>query len=303
MENLHLLEKHRQKMWLFFALIVQSLIYLSIFLFQFLYLYFDKKYTWWLSYWDIFSEMINTVVILIIIAPFLYALFAYLWCRIMHKIYKPIKEVVGNLEWFAENINHEFKTSLTEIISTIDLAKVTKDYENNIDRVWASAKRLSKILDSLSFMIHFVNVDYRKEKIDIINFLDKSINDYKFNIDEKKLKIIKNYNKNRPIHKYIDSAPLLLCFSNILKNAIRYSNENWTIEIDINKNYFQIKDYWVGISNENKQKIFERHFRETYSWEWFWLWLSMVKKISDVYGWKIELESKKNEFTFVKIIY
>lgn len=303
MESLHLLEKHRQKMWLIFAFIVQAMIYLSIFLSQFLYLYFHMKYTNWSTYWDIFNELINTIVILIIIAPFLYALFAYIWCRIMHKIYKPIKEVVGNLEWFAENINHEFKTSLTEIISTIDLAKVTKDYEENIDRVGSSAKRLSKILDSLSFMIHFVNVDYRKEKIDVINFLDKSINDYKFNLEEKNIKIIKKYDENKPIIKYIDSAPLLLCFSNILKNAIRYSNDNWTIEIEITKNYFSIKDYWVWISDENKQKIFDRHFRESYSWEWFWLWLSMVKKISDVYNWEIDLKSKKNEFTIVKIIY
>ena len=43
----------------------------------------------------------------------------------MHRIYKPIKEVIMNLEGFAENVNHEFKTSLSEIISSLDLAKET----------------------------------------------------------------------------------------------------------------------------------------------------------------------------------
>lgn len=303
MENLHLLEKHRQKMWLFFALIVQFIIYIWIILFQTIYLYYDKKYNEDFILSDLFKELSLTIIILAIITPFLYAALAFLWCRIMHKIYRPIKDVIWNLEWFAENVNHEFKTSLTEIISTLDLAKVTKDFENTVDKVSESSKRLSRILDSLSFMIHFVNVDYRKEKLDVINFLDKSIEDYSNNIKEKELKIIKNYDTNKNINIFIDSAPLLLCFSNILKNAIRYSNNWWKIEISINKNYFIIKDYWIWISKENKEKIFDRHFRESYSWWWQWLWLSMVKKITQMYNWKIELESEKEEYTTIKLVF
>jgi len=47
----------------------------------------------------------------------------------MHKVDGPIQEIVMNLEGFATNINHEFKTSLTEVLSSLELAKVTQDYE------------------------------------------------------------------------------------------------------------------------------------------------------------------------------
>ena len=139
--------------------------------------------------------------------------------------------------------------------------RISRKYE----KVSASAKRLSHILDSLSFIIHFVNVDYRKEKIQIITFLDASIEDYKGLLEEKNIHLIKHYELQKNISIFIDSAPLLLCFQNILKNAIRYSHKWGKIEIDITKNYFCIKDYGVGISPENTQKIFERHFRESYS--------------------------------------
>jgi signal transduction histidine kinase len=73
--------------------------------------------------------------------------------------------------------------------------------------------------------IYFTNSDYRKQKVDIISLLDKDIQEFKTKIEEKNIKIIKNYNKKSSIVKFIDKEPLILCFRNILKNAIRYSNE------------------------------------------------------------------------------
>ena len=143
----------------------------------------------------------------------------------MHRIYKPIKESITNLEDFAENMNHEFKTGISEIISSTELADVTGKYQETNSKVLASAKRLSDILTSLASLIYFVNLEYKKKKIHIIEFLDTSIDDFETRLKEKHIEIIKKYNPDKKVHIYIDSAPLLLCFQNILKNAIRYSNE------------------------------------------------------------------------------
>jgi len=67
---------------------------------------------------------------------------------------------------------------LSEIISSLELAKITKDYEEPTEQSIASAKRLNATLDSLSLMIHFVDTDYRREKINLVKELDNSINDY-----------------------------------------------------------------------------------------------------------------------------
>ena len=96
-----------------------------------------------------------------------------------------------SLEWFAANINHEFKTSLSEIISSLELAEITKQYETPTKDSIASAKRLNDTLDSLSLMIHFVNSDYRREKINLITQLDESLKDFSTLIEDKNLILVK----------------------------------------------------------------------------------------------------------------
>ena len=293
MNSLELLEKHRQKIGLILAFIIHWLLYISVLATQTLILYFELRETSTSLLRDITGWLGFTVLVLIVAIPFLYSIIAFISCRMMKRVYKPIKDSITNLEDFAENMNHEFKTGISEIISSTELADMTWKYKETNQKVLSSAKRLSDILTSLSSLIYFVNLDYKKKKVNIIEFLDTSIEDFETRIHEKNITIIKKYNKQEKIYVFIDSAPLLLCFQNILKNAIRYSDSWWKIEIEITWSYFSIKDFWVGIDEKNKIKIFERHFRESYSWGGQWLGLSLVKKVCNIYDWQIKLDSKK----------
>jgi len=180
---------------------------------------------------------------------------------------------------------------------------ITKDYEEPTEQSIASAKRLNATLDSLSLMIHFVDTDYRREKINLVKELDNSINDYATQINDKKLNIVKKYDVASPVIVLIDIAPLVLCFTNILKNSIRYSSDNEDIEISITKNSFVIKDYGVWIDKKNLKHIFERHFRESYAGQWSGIWLSLVKKITDIYNWNVSIESKKSKYTQITLTF
>lgn len=297
MKSWELLEKHRQKIWLLLGLIVHICIYVAIISFHTLLLYFEIKEISENLVLDILKWLSFTILVLIVAIPFLYSILAFVSCRIMQRIYKPIKESIANLEDFAENMNHEFKTGISEIISSTELAHVTGLYEETNEKVLWSAKRLSDILSSLSSLIYFVDLDYKKKKINIIEFLDTSIEDFETVLREKNIKIQRDYDPNKKIYATLDTAPLLLCFQNILKNAIRYSQSWWIVEIDIAGSYFSIKDYGIGIDTENTEKIFDRHFRETYSWGGQWLGLSLVKKICSIYNWSIEVQSQKWEYS------
>jgi len=243
------------------------------------------------------SEIIITLFIIVLLWPILYFFLFWVSKVSLRKVYQPIEDIIASLEWFAVNINHEFKTSLSEIISSLELAHITKEYEESSQQSIDSAKRLNSTLDSLSLLIHFVNSDYRREKVNIIKELDASLSDFSKQIQEKDIQIIKKYNLEESIDIVIDKAPLLLCFTNIFKNAIRYSKEGGDIEIYIEKNCFKIKDYWVGIAKKNLEKIFERYFRETYAGQGTGIGLSLVKRITDIYKWDIKIDSKKNKYT------
>ena len=291
MKSLELLETHRRKVAFGLWAIILFLLYMWIFIFEFTLLYFGRS-----SYQD----FINLSIILAILSPFIYTFVSFLCCRVMHRIYKPIRENMQNLEDFTVNVNHEFKTSLSEIISSLQLGQEIKEEKQYLPVALSSARRLNIILDSLTPMIKFSNSDYRKQKVDIIKLFDDSISDFHDQIHEKQLDVEKNY-KHDKIIKSIDSWPLLICFQNILQNAIKYSNAWWKIFISVWKDSFQIRDSGIGIKNENIDKIFERNFQEWMKSQWIGVWLSLVKRLCDMYNWDILVESKKWEYTVFTI--
>ncbi len=229
-------------------------------------------------------------------------LFYYIWYVFVWNNFKPIKETISSLETFSENINHEMKTPLAEIISTLSLAQKTKtNYEESIEQSLKSTKKLNKILDSILWIINIVWSNYKKEKIDVIKEIYELIDENNKNIKEKNIEVITNF-KLKNYYLTLNKEHFDICVWNLLKNAIKYSNKNWKINISCNKWVLEIKDNGIWIEEKNLKNIFNRYFRENYiNEEWYGLWLALVKKISDLNKWEISIESQKEKWTTIKI--
>lgn len=246
------------------------------------------------SYYNLFIELLYFLLFTLPFSILFYAL-GYFF---VGKNFRPIREVIASLEDFSANINHELKTPIAEVISTLSLTQeLKKNYEKAIDTSLNSAKKIAKILDSMLWIINLVDSSFKKEKVDLVAELNKIIDDNKWKITEKNITIKKNY-KNKNYNLSINKEHFDICVSNILKNAVKYSNDNWVVEINFWDWILEIKDKWIGIEEKNLANIFNRYFRENYlKEEWFWLWLSLVKKITDLNSWKIDIESKKDFWT------
>ena len=136
-------------------------------------------------------------------------------------------------------------------------------------------------------------------KIDVINFLEQSINLIKKIQRERELDIqIKVIDK-----KYLVYANEFLedLFENLLINAIRY-NDNSRVEIIIkisktkkdHRNFIKMEflDNGIGIEDERKEMIFKRGNREHKGTKGMGLGLSLVKKIVENYKGQIWVEDK-----------
>lgn len=90
---------------------------------------------------------------------------------------------------------------------------------------------------------------------------------------------------------------------NLFSNAIRYTNENDSIEIkafqDEASVKISIKDTGIGIAKEDLDKIFDLFYRATSSRreEGMGIGLSVVKTIINAHGWDIFVESEKGKGT------
>jgi len=96
---------------------------------------------------------------------------------------------------------------------------------------------------------------------------------------------------------------------NLLDNAIKYSNGQPNIEINLegddNTVQLRVTDNGIGIAPEYKSKIFEKFFRiptgNTHNTKGYGLGLSYVAHVIEKHKGKISVESKPGEGTTIAI--
>ena len=94
---------------------------------------------------------------------------------------------------------------------------------------------------------------------------------------------------------------------NLLDNAIKFSSINGQIRIELNNGEkrceFIIEDQGIGISEEDKDRIYEKFYKSDKSrnLEGTGLGLSIVKRIVDLHKGEISLDSKLGEGTKISV--
>ncbi|MDF2592863.1 MAG: hssS [Clostridia bacterium] len=211
---------------------------------------------------------------------------------------------------FISDISHEFKTPLTSIEG---YTKLLRDCENDIKRneyidiITEETKRLSALSGNILLLNRIENEN--------INLTKNS-----FRLDEQIRHVIllcenKWSSKNIDLNIYLDEIIytgneqlLFQIWLNLIDNAIKFSNHDESIEISLRKQedkiQFSIMDYGKGMTAEQQQRMFEKFYTgdKSRNSEGNGLGLSIVKRVIDMHGGTIEVQSRLDEFTQVKII-
>lgn len=211
---------------------------------------------------------------------------------------------------FISDISHEFKTPLTSIEGYTKLLRdCNSDQERNeyIDIITQETKRLSALSGNILLLNRIEN-----ENITLM----KS----PFRLDEQIRQVIllceskwssKNIDLNIDLDEMVYTGNEQLLFQvwlNLFDNAIKFSNPKGTIEIHLkkldNKIMFSMMDYGKGMTEEQKNRMFEKFYTgdRSRNSEGNGLGLSIVKRIIDMHDGAIEVQSRPDEFTQIKIM-
>ncbi|MHB1680460.1 MAG: response regulator [bacterium] len=234
---------------------------------------------------------------------------------------------------FIANMSHELRTPLNAIIGysdlLIDSSDITDKHKKYINNILVSGKHLlqliNNILDIAKIEAGKFNLDYSifsiKEVLGEVNTVLKSL------FDQKMLSLSIIYNNNENYKLYADRIKFKQVIYNLLSNAIKFSFENSKIKIICNntpkieqntlsdkeskKNtleYLQIDIINKGIGiPENKLKAIFNEFVQvdnSYSrkFEGTGLGLALTKKIIELHGGYINVQSIENEETTFSLI-
>jgi len=137
-------------------------------------------------------------------------IFYFIGAFFVGKNLKPINEMIQSLEDFSSNLNHEIKTPLAELISTLSLTKRTKaNYEDAIESSLASANKITSIIDSMKGLLRIVDVSYQKERIDISKAIQEIVTDFQSQAHKKHIKLHTKFS-SEPVWQKVNRSHLEL---------------------------------------------------------------------------------------------
>ncbi|HSM62906.1 MAG TPA: PAS domain-containing sensor histidine kinase [Gillisia sp.] len=172
---------------------------------------------------------------------------------------------------FLSLVSHEFKTPLGGILTSASLIGKYKTSEDQAKREKHINTITNKVRYLNNILIDFLSIEKLesgKSLYKIKNFsLDQLITEviYDTNMILKEGQKINYPHDLDGITLNSDERILELILFNILNNAIKYSPENKSIDISTSfkkdKLIITIKDYGIGIPEEEQKFIFNRYFR------------------------------------------
>jgi len=236
----------------------------------------------------------------------------------LEKAYSELKELDKKKSEFISVAAHQLRTPLSGIKWTIamllneELGKLNDEQKEFLKRGFSTNEHMISIVNDLlnSDLISQGKAEYIFKKMDIYELLDNVLSQVSTQSMKKQISFDKP-KINEEIRYIIgDSKKIELVLINIIDNAVKYSKENTSIKISIDKDggniKIGIKDTGIGIPIEQQKNIFERFYRaknaiRTHA-DGSGLGLFIAKDVVEKHGGKIYFDSEENIGTTFYII-
>lgn len=202
---------------------------------------------------------------------------------------------------FISNVSHELKTPLAVItnyakaLGDPDLDKETRAKYS--ETVLSASKKLSDLISNILKLNKLENQEIKPEyeRVNLTEMLSEAIISYEEIFERKNIELECNLDD-----VVITSSPsyLEIVWNNLISNAIKFTDEGGKISVSLSLceggAAVRISDTGCGISKETGKRIFDKFYQAdtSHASEGNGLGLALVKKVIDVLGGEISVESE-----------
>ncbi len=211
---------------------------------------------------------------------------------------------------FVSNVSHEFKTPLSAIegyatlLQDETLSREEKD--KYINYILENTARLAKLTQNILSLSRLDNQEIvlQKEQFLLDEQIRRILLSYETKWEEKNLTIDLNLER---VMFYGNPSLLAQVWSNIIENAIKFSNYNGVLTIDCltngNNVLITIKDNGIGMDDEVRRHAFDKFYQgeRSHHVKGNGLGLALVKRIVELCEGTVSIESEKGLGTAVTI--
>lgn len=232
--------------------------------------------------------------------------------RQLDAINKELNKVLELKSKFMSDASHELRTPLTIMQGNLELA--VREFKENKKEVPETIRAIEKelrymtgVLNDLALLTNTNKEKFEYEKVDLKSLLRAAAASMKILADKKKIEI-KLIAGQKKLEVMGDEAKLEKLFLNLIRNSIKYTENNGLIKIYLEQAQSEtrviIEDNGIGIPEQDLPFIFERFYRVDKARNrkegGTGLGLAICKFIADSHGGYIGIESiigKGTKFT------
>jgi signal transduction histidine kinase len=206
---------------------------------------------------------------------------------------------------FLSVLSHELKSPLNAIEGYLKIMEERQvgnnmdDYQAMIDRSLIRIKGMRNLIMDLLDLTKLESGKKSRElkKVDICELARIAMDTIDPLAIQRNVKL--HFDADSDIILTADPDEIEIILNNLLSNAVKYNKEGGKVDLNIRKRkdevVFKVKDTGIGISEENKEKLFKEFSRikneQTRDITGSGLGLSITKRMVEQYHGHIEVES------------
>lgn len=224
--------------------------------------------------------------------------------------FKKISELLQSERLFASDVSHELRTQLAIIMTSSELLD-TREFHSGSEK-----KALERIQNAVVFTEHLLtallSLSRNKYTLDPDDLRDpvpvcETVIDLvrqKFKKKNVELIFRKEEYLSQGHEKKLPCAFLTTILENLLKNALRYTNNGGQVIVTLCSNTLTVTDNGAGIAEDDLKIIFEPLLRGRQAkGKGYGIGLSLVSRIASHIGWKISVSSSEGKGSTFTVIF
>jgi len=205
---------------------------------------------------------------------------------------KPVREKIEHMDKFIKDSAHELNTPIAVLMTSASTLKQGRNTHKMLKYIVSSAKQISQLYNDMHYSAFSKQDIFLDEDIDFKELIRESVDFFQ------DIAVTKGINIETSLEKcniFMDRTKTQKIVNNLISNAIKYSNKDSKIIVNLKDGVLSVKDFGIGIAEKDQKEVFKRYKRGQNFEGGFGIGLDIVNEVCKEYHLKLDLESLVNK--------